>query len=103
MVRQAHHERNQRFAVRPEPVEGSLSEGLIQGFLYLVGIHISLAELFKLYGRQAPYGFIAVVNGLLQQTNVIGNAIYSHQPDIRRVVIERHLDGTGGVCTFTVG
>jgi hypothetical protein len=29
MVRQAHHERNQRVTVRPEPVEG-----LNQGFLY---------------------------------------------------------------------
>jgi hypothetical protein len=31
MVRQAHHERNQQRAVRPEPVEGSLSTSLKTG------------------------------------------------------------------------
>jgi hypothetical protein len=32
MVRQAHHERNQQLAVRPEPVEG-----LVQRFLIVIG------------------------------------------------------------------
>ena len=49
MVRQAHHERNQRLTVRPKPVEGSLSKDLFRASLIInsISCHCILLQILK--------------------------------------------------------